>query len=149
VTLGGRAEKDANEIPIPQRHPRDRDLPGGRWVALCSRLQWRGRRLQDPNRVYRVAWGPRRLLLACHQRSWRGRGQAEVPATAMDLALDIVESHPASPCKADTDCSVMKVVCTEDDDCEWSHKLRECNGRGLHHHSVPAVCGGRTCAWLY
>jgi len=43
------------------------------------------------------------------------------PATAMDLALDILVPDPASTCTADTDCNVLAGSCTTDDDCELSH----------------------------
>jgi hypothetical protein len=43
------------------------------------------------------------------------------PATAMDLALDILVPHLPSTCKADADCNVLAGSCTTDDDCELSH----------------------------
>ena len=59
-----------------------------------------------------------------------------IPATAMDMALDILVPDLASPCKADGDCKVLAGTCKADDDCEWSH------------HCVAAstgVCATTTC----
>ena len=66
------------------------------------------------------------------------------PATAMDLALDIMVPHLPSSCKADSDCNVLAGSCTTDDDCELSHHCidakagacatttcRQCAGAGL------------------
>jgi hypothetical protein len=43
------------------------------------------------------------------------------PATAMDLAVDILVPDLASACSVDSDCNVLAGSCTTDDDCELSH----------------------------
>jgi hypothetical protein len=122
VTLGGRAEKDANEIPIRNDTPATATCLAGAGSPCAAAYSGAAAAFKTQT-GYIGSRGDRDVFFL---RATSAPGVVEaklrIPATAMDLALDIVESHPASPCKADTDCSVMKVVCTEDDDCEWSHK---------------------------
>jgi hypothetical protein len=67
-----------------------------------------------------------------------------VPATTMDLALDILIANPGNPCTVDAECKVLGGACTENDDCELSHECiaaqagactsttcRQCAGSGL------------------
>lgn len=44
------------------------------------------------------------------------------PASAMDMALDILVPDLASPCKSDGECKVLAGTCQEADDCELSHQ---------------------------
>lgn len=122
VTLGGRAEKDANEIPNRNDTPATATcLAGagspcgavfsGTAVTLKTQTGAIGSRGDRDFYFLRATSAPAVI-----------EAKLRVPATAMDLALDILEAHTASPCKTDADCSVMKVACTTDDDCEWSHK---------------------------
>jgi len=79
------------------------------------------------------------------------------PATAMDLALDVLVPHPASSCKVDADCKVLAGSCTTDDDCELSHhcidakagactstNCRQCAGSGLC-LPLPDSAGQKAC----
>jgi len=66
------------------------------------------------------AWGSRCLLV----RATKAPAVIEASCGSCDrddLALDILEPHPASPCKTDADCSVLQIPCATDDDCELSH----------------------------
>jgi hypothetical protein len=87
--------------------------------------------------------------------------QADLQAgsTPLQLALDLLTPHAGSPCTTDAQCNAINVQCTEDSDCELSHKCldngeyafctkspcRLCEGAGA---CVPsgAAAGPRVCA---
>jgi hypothetical protein len=81
-----------------------------------------------------------------------------VPATTMDMALDILVPDASSPCKSDADCKVLSKTCQKDEDCELSHQCvsatsgactsatcRKCAGAGvclaLPDSPGQSVCG--------
>jgi hypothetical protein len=81
-----------------------------------------------------------------------------IPSTAMDIALDVLEPHLASPCTKDSDCKVLAGSCQNDDDCEFSHHCvaagagacatatcRQCLGAGLC-LPLPDSPGKSACA---
>ena len=122
VTLGGRPETDANEIPVRNDTPATATClagPGSPCAAVFS-----GTAVKFKTQTGAIGSRGDRDVFLVRATSAPAVIEAKVriPATAMDLALDIVEAHTGSPCKTDADCSVMKVACTADDDCEWSHK---------------------------
>jgi hypothetical protein len=122
VTLAGRAETDANEVPVRNDTPSTATCvagPGSPCAALYS-----GTAVTFKTQTGTIGSRGDRDLYFLRATSAPAVIEAKlrIPATAMDLALDILEAHAASPCKTDADCSVMKVACTTDDDCEWSHK---------------------------
>lgn len=122
VTLAGRAETDVNEVPTRNDTPATATClagPGSPCAALYS-----GTDVTFKTQTGAIGSRGDRDLFSLRATSAPAVIEAKlrIPATAMDLALDILEAHTASPCKTDADCSVMKVACTTDDDCEWSHK---------------------------
>jgi len=122
VTLGGRAESDANEIPTRNDTPATATClagPGSPCAAVYS-----GTAVTFKTQTGAIGSRGDRDVFLVRATSAPAviEAKVKIPATAMDLALDILEAHTASPCKTDADCSVLKVPCTTDDDCEWSHK---------------------------
>jgi hypothetical protein len=57
-----------------------------------------------------------------------------MPATSVNLALDVLVPDLTSPCQTDADCKVLAATCTTDDDCELSH------------HCIDAKAGACTSA---
>ncbi len=67
------------------------------------------------------------------------------PATAMDLAVDVLVADPATSCKADSDCKVLTGSCTKDDDCELSHhcidaKAGACTSTSCRQCAASGMC---------
>jgi len=122
VTLGGRAETDANEVPVRNDTPATATCLAGP-AATCAAV-FSGTAVTFKTQTGAIGSRGDRDVFLVRATSAPGVVEAKVkiPATAVDLALDIVEVHAASPCKTDADCSVMNVACSTDDDCEWSHK---------------------------
>ncbi len=121
VTLGGRAETDANEGTTRNDTPATATClagPGSPCAALFSgtdvtfKTQTGAIGSRGDHDVFLVRATKAPAVIEAKLR---------IPATAMDLALDILEPHPASPCKTDADCSVLQIPCATDDDCELSH----------------------------
>ena len=122
VTLGGRAETDANEGTTRNDTPATATClagPGSPCAAVYS-----GTDVTFKTQTGAIgSRGDRDMfLLRATSAPAVIEAKVSIPATAMDLALDILEPHPASPCTTDADCSVLQIACTTDDDCELSHK---------------------------
>jgi hypothetical protein len=67
------------------------------------------------------------------------------PATAMDLAVDVLVADPATSCKADSDCKVLAGSCSTDDDCELSHhcidaKAGACTSTNCRQCAASGLC---------
>ena len=122
VTLGGRAETDPNEGPGRNDTPATATCLAGP-ASPCAAL-YSGTAVTFKTQTGAIGSRGDRDFYLVRATSAPAVIEAKVriPATAMDLALDILEAHPASPCKTDADCSVLKVSCTTDDDCELSHQ---------------------------
>ena len=122
VTLGGKTETDKNESPVRNDTPATATClagPGSPCAAVYSgtAVTFKTQTGAIGSRGDRDAF-----LVRATSAPAVIEATVKIPATAMDIAVDIVEAHTGSPCKTDADCSVMNVACTVDDDCEWSHK---------------------------
>jgi len=121
-TLGGRAETDANEIPVRNDTPKTATCLAGPG-ATCA-AAYSGTDVTFKTQTGAIGSRGDRDFYLVRATSAPAviEAKARIPATAMDLALDILEAHPASPCQTDADCSVLKLACSSDDDCELSHQ---------------------------
>jgi hypothetical protein len=157
ITLGEIPESDANDQPPRNDTPATATCLGG-GGSPCSAV-FAGSAASFKTQTGTIgSLGDRDHFVL---RATAGPGVVaatlRAPATAMDLALDILVADPSSPCKADSDCNVLATTCTSDDDCELSHHCinatsgacasttcRRCAGAGLC-LALPDAPGKSAC----
>lgn len=136
VTLGEMAESDPNETPIRNDVPAKATCLGGAstpctavyantLVSFPMQQGLIGSRGDRDYYFFRATSAPAVVEVTL-----------QAPASAMDLAFDILAPHLASPCQTDAECKVLAGPCKTDDDCEWSHQCIA---------ATPGACTTTTC----
>ncbi|MBI4509330.1 MAG: PPC domain-containing protein [Deltaproteobacteria bacterium] len=118
LSLGTKPELDQNELPVVNDRGETATCLGD-----CN-ASYTGGELAFPTKRGQVGTSGDRDFYRFDVASSQAavlEVTARVQTTPIDLALDLLTPHAASPCTSDSQCAAINVPCRRDEDCELSH----------------------------